>query len=197
MTTTTAERMDHFIASANDITKYARSVALRYMQMADADDVAQDVLIEAWLKDLDRWNPQIGKLIPFVGNRVTWKVADSCRTTARYRKRFIQLDNIGESEHPVDDSAERIADMAHVEVVALMTPRLLSIAMKSLGGGAKGKRARNIVKLIDLKCHDFSTVSRRIGIHSSNVSRARGKALKKMRSALEAVGVDSPARRSA
>ncbi len=177
-TMTRQERERAFLAAVPVIAGSARRLAGRHLSAADAEDVAQEVLLEGWAKDLDRWDPAIGALKTFVGARVPWRIGDRRKARGRRREREVPLCDLDEDQHPADT----IVELIDRERALAAAPEFVRRGLAVLS-----QEDRRLVTAIHLHGRQQQRVAAELGIHCSNVSRANARALTQMRAALRDV----------
>ena len=151
---------------------------------AEQDEVVQDILIEVWLVDLQRYDPARGELLSFVRRRVGWRVADRVRALARAQSRAESLD--ARREHsdgePIahGDAPDELSDCGAQERALLQMEKSVRASLREAGDDA----ACVAVQRHDLEGVPLCVVAQELGVHPSGATRARQRGLRRLRTSL-------------
>lgn len=150
----------------------------------DVDDVVQELLIEVWEKDLERFDPEKGSLLSFLKTRVRWRVADQVRRLAR--RKSDSLDQALEDENfdvvcPAPTPAARCLQHERQHQLLLVK----AVATQTLDA-MNDDAARLSVQMHDFQGAPLRDVAKALDVHPSNATRARKRGLMRIRKALPA-----------
>ena len=142
----------------------------------DVDDVVQDLFIEVWERDLERFDPEKGSMLSFLKTRVRWRVADAVRRLARARSE--SLDEALENDSfdvvcPLPTPDHRCLDSERTRHLRLVR----SVADEALAT-MDDDAARVSVQMHDLDGAPLRDVARTLNVHPSNATRARQRGLR-------------------
>lgn len=151
-----------------------RELGLRGYHLADADvqDLAQDVLILVWQRDLGRFDSERGGFLSFVRGRVRWAVADAVRK--KTRQAHVSLEDRQEEGYELEAEGARpdeTQERAERELKLLVLPKLVKETL------ACDESARLAVMGNDLERRTLAEVATDLGVHISNACRARKRGL--------------------
>lgn len=153
-----------------------REVGRRGLRLDDADveDLAQEILLDVWRRDLERYRADKGDFLGFVMARVRWRLTDEVRR--RVRHLTTSLDE-GAEEHEHEHEAEGARPDQKLEAVER---ELTLILLPSRGERAlpDDTDARDAVRAYDLEERPLREVALTLGVHTSNASRARKRGLR-------------------
>lgn len=151
-----------------------REVGRRGLRLDDADveDLAQDILLEVWRRDLARYHAERGDFLGFVMARVRWRLSDELRRRAKQAAG--SLDEEGEEAHEPTVESDRPDEKllsAERELTLIVLPSLVARALDD------DADARDAVRAYDLEGRPLREVASTLGVHISNASRARKRGL--------------------
>jgi RNA polymerase sigma factor (sigma-70 family) len=150
-----------------------------HLSEADVQDLAQEVLISVWQKDLGRYCPERGAFVAFVRGRVRWAVADAVRK--RSRRAQVPLEREGGQElEAVGARPDEVCAQTDRELKLLVLPRLVLHAL------AADDAACAAVVGNDLERRTLAEVAEGLGVHTSNACRARKRGLSLLQQRLPA-----------
>lgn len=150
-----------------------REVGRRGLGLDDADveDVAQEILLDVWRRDLARYQADKGDFLGFVMARVRWRLTDEVRRRTRHAA--ASLDELPE-EHEPEAAAARPDEKLEAHARELTLIVLPSLVERALAGDDAAHRA---VKGYDLEERPLRDVALALDVHVSNASRARRRGL--------------------
>lgn len=151
-----------------------REVARRGLGLDDADveDLAQELLLDVWRRDLSRYRAERGDFLGFVMARVRWRLTDELRRRARHAS--VSLDEPVEDQETAAEGArpdEKLSS-AERELTLIVLPTLVEDALDD------DVDAREAVRAYDLEGRPLREIASTLGVHISNASRARKRGLR-------------------
>jgi len=175
----TAGRPDVIDAIVREATRQVKRIARKFSMPADeAADFLQDVLLGAWKYDVAKYDPGRDALSGFVSRRVEWALQDRRRAYARDQKRrtvaagefvggygYIHVDHL--DHQAIWSRARREARAMRVEGEVCRI--------------VKDRRDRFALVATMLRGETLAEAGRTLGVHPSNVMRARDRAAEAVR----------------
>jgi len=142
---------------------------------ADVDDLEQELLIDVWQIDLERFDPARGTLGAFITRRVQWKLIDHLRRLGRHRHE--SLDARADAGLAEPGTSETRPDHLHDETRRELTLLSLAGAAREVLSALKDPAAACALLRHDLDGVPLREVARELGVHPSSATRARQRAL--------------------
>lgn len=151
-----------------------KEVRLRGLVLDDADvmDLAQDIVLDVWRKDLQRFQQDKGDFLGFVMARVRWRLTDEIRRRTRHG--LVSLDEDMESGHDHEAKGaqpDEKSEEATRELKLILLPAVVDRALSD------DDAARRAVQSYDLDDKPLKEVASELGVHVSNACRARKRGL--------------------
>jgi len=152
----------------------------QYLSDADRADVEQDLLIEIWLYDLERFDPKRGSLIGFLAARVRWRLSETVQRLARDAERHEEIDDALDIEAPDLCPERQLAAAARERRLSLL-PMAASASLKKLSDPPAVKA----VQVHDIEGRSLCSLASRLHQHPSTTTRARKRGLAHLRDDIE------------
>ena len=148
----------------------------RHLCPADIDDVVQELLITIWARDLERYDPARGPLLPFLHARVRWRLIDAVRDLCLHADRYDSITPSFDAELEGSHPDEQLEEVAYERRLRLVT----TVARQSLKR-LKDTAARRAVVKHDLEGKPLCALAERVAQHPSTLSRARQRGIEHLR----------------
>lgn len=127
-------------------------------------DLVQDLLIELWQKDLQRWDESRGAFLTFAKMRMQWQVASYTRAQSRFCDGIDVADGIASDDSDPETLLARARRERQVRALEHAIEHKLD------------RQARSLVKQVDLDEASLTQAARKRKMHISSACRMRQRA---------------------
>ena len=142
---------------------------------SDVDDVVQELVLEIWRVDLERFDPTRASLLTFLRRKVRWRVIEKIRARGR-RSRPLRLS--AEMEEQIEDESTSVVQRQE-EWIRHETAVDACASLADLEG--LDERTRVVIVRHDLEGAALKDIAADMCVNPSTVTRMRQKGLRELR----------------